>query len=191
MAKFKGSKGGHSVTQKHLHARISYLFQASNYFSTISHHQEQPLREKDGPVKYDGSNFSNVTQHYSTKIRSEKKETPTKTSRALSFPNSKASSNLSCQMASHMRAVSLKSQIRLSSNVKRLVCRRCDNLLMPGELSTERLENLSKNGAKPWADVLVLTCNSCGTEKRYPVGAKRQPRKAVRNGQKAEAIHTD
>jgi hypothetical protein len=39
---------------------------------------------------------------------------------------------------------------------------------------------LSKNGRKPWAEVAIITCIACGACKRFPVGAKRQKRKALR-----------
>ena len=80
----------------------------------------------------------------------------------------------------------MKSQIRLSPAIKRSLCKRCDALLVSGSDSTSRLENKSRGGKKPWADVLVVTCNSCGTVKRFPVGAKRQSKRAERPIQSLE-----
>ena len=81
---------------------------------------------------------------------------------------------LSRLFINHLKAVSLKGQVRLSSKMKHSICRRCDILLVPGFTSTSNLENKSRKGKKPWADVLVVTCTSCGAVKRFPVGAKRQ-----------------
>jgi len=35
-------------------------------------------------------------------------------------------------------------------------------------------ENRSKKGRKPWAEVLVVRCISCGATKRFPVGSRRR-----------------
>jgi ribonuclease P protein subunit RPR2 len=95
-------------------------------------------------------------------------------------------------LLSSMRSVSQKAQIRLSRPIKLSVCRRCNGLLfrlpslssLPSSLSpsglsnvngtgtgTAEIENLSRGGRKPWADVLVVKCRSCGFVKRYPIGA--------------------
>lgn len=60
--------------------------------------------------------------------------------------------------------------MRLDPSIKRTICKRCDSLLVPGVSSTNRIENPSKGGKKPWADVLVVECNACGAVKRFPVG---------------------
>jgi len=51
---------------------------------------------------------------------------------------------------------------------------------VPGKTSIIRLENKSKGGRKPWADVLVVECQRCGLERRYPVGQERQCKKKDR-----------
>ena len=89
-------------------------------------------------------------------------------------------SALSRQLVVHLRAISLKSQIRLSPAVKHTICKRCDILLVPGSTSTSYMENKSRGGGKAWADVLVTTCTGCGTAKRFPVGAKPQLRRESR-----------
>jgi ribonuclease P protein subunit RPR2 len=68
------------------------------------------------------------------------------------------------------RTVAKKSVLRLSPSLKRTICKRCDLLLVPGATSTHRVENSSRGGRKPWADVLVVECNACGAVKRFPVG---------------------
>lgn len=52
--------------------------------------------------------------------------------------------------------------------------------LIEGHTSKKTVENLSKGGRKPLADILVLECKACGATKRWPVGAKRQDRKTKR-----------
>ncbi|GAB7346581.1 hypothetical protein MBLNU457_5769t1 [Dothideomycetes sp. NU457] len=83
-------------------------------------------------------------------------------------------------LSSHLRSVSLKSQIRLTQDVKRSICRKCDMPLIESSTSDITIENDSKDKAKPWADIRVITCRSCGTKKRFPIGAKRQTKKKNR-----------
>jgi len=66
--------------------------------------------------------------------------------------------------------------------VKALLCKRCDVLLVPGSTSSVTVENASRGGKKPWAEVEVVRCLACGAEKRFPVGATRQKRKTRRGG---------
>jgi ribonuclease P protein subunit RPR2 len=54
-------------------------------------------------------------------------------------------------------------------------------MLIYGSTCTNEVENKSKDGKKPWADVLVRRCATCGLEKRFPVAAKRQKRRSQRS----------
>lgn len=83
-------------------------------------------------------------------------------------------SKQSLYLLSQLRSVSRKSQLRLSQELKRSLCRKCSTRLIPGHTSSDEIENLSSGGKKPWADVLCVTCLVCGVRKRYPVGARRQ-----------------
>lgn len=92
-----------------------------------------------------------------------------------------------------MRAVSLKVLIRQRPELKRSVCRYCDTLLLAegtsgGGSCDVVVENASRGGRKPWADVLVVRCRTCGGAKRFPVGEPRtkQLRKGLREKQKLE-----
>ncbi|KAK0723934.1 RNAse P Rpr2/Rpp21/SNM1 subunit domain-containing protein [Apiosordaria backusii] len=84
------------------------------------------------------------------------------------------------RLATDLRAVSLKTRIRLNPAVKQSICKFCDSILIEGESCTSEIENKSRRGRKPWADVLVRKCHTCGKERRYPVCAKRQTRKTER-----------
>lgn len=83
-------------------------------------------------------------------------------------------------LAAQLQAVSQKAQIRLSHDMKRSICKVCSTPLMPDTTSKTRIENKSRAGKKSCADVLVIQCQNCNTEKRFPVGARRQKRKAER-----------
>lgn len=97
-------------------------------------------------------------------------------------------SPLALQLGADLHTVSRKAQLRLSVDLKRSMCKSCYAVLVPGHTAIQTIENQSKGGKKPWADVLVITCNRCGSKRRTPVGAKRQSKK--RNRIAAPAIAT-
>ena len=83
-------------------------------------------------------------------------------------------------LTAQLQAVSQKAQIRLSHDMKRSICKACSTPLMPDTTSETRIENKSRAEKKPCADVLVIQCRNCHAEKRFPIGAQRQKRKAER-----------
>ncbi|POS84724.1 hypothetical protein EPUL_004530 [Erysiphe pulchra] len=88
--------------------------------------------------------------------------------------------NSSRRLASELRAVSLKTQIRLSPHVKHSICKTCSTILIDGSTCSNLIENNSKGGKKPWADILVKRCYTCDSVKRFPISAQRQERREVR-----------
>jgi ribonuclease P protein subunit RPR2 len=84
------------------------------------------------------------------------------------------------RLVTDLRAVSLKARIRLSPTVKQTMCKYCDGLLIEGQTCTTVVENKSKGGRKPWADMLVRKCLACGNVKRHPLNSVRQKRKSLR-----------
>lgn len=90
-------------------------------------------------------------------------------------------------LANQLKAVSLKAQIRLSRDMKRSMCKVCSTPLLPDTSSEARIENKSRAAKKVCADVLVVRCRNCQTEKRFPVGAPRQIKKAQRKAAVAAA----
>lgn len=95
-------------------------------------------------------------------------------------PVSPTCSGLALQLASDLHTVSRKGQVRLSSDLKRTICKTCYTALIPGRTATQTIENESKGGKKSWADVLVILCTRCGTKKRFPVGVNPQKKKSER-----------
>lgn len=89
-------------------------------------------------------------------------------------------------LASQLKAISQKAQIRLSHDMKRAICSVCSTPLLPHTTSETRIENKSRASKKPCADILVVRCRNCHAEKRFPVGAQRQKKKARR---KVAATH--
>lgn len=89
-------------------------------------------------------------------------------------------SSLALQLGADIHTVSRKAQLRLSIDLKRSMCKSCNAIMVPGHTATQMIENESRGGKKPWADVLVISCKRCGNERRLPVGAKRQSKKRDR-----------
>ena len=98
---------------------------------------------------------------------------------------------LALQLGADLHTVSRKAQLRLSVDLKRSMCKSCNAILVPGRTATQEIVNQSKGGKKPWADVLVVSCYRCGSKKRMPVGAKRQPKKRDRLPAPATTITSD
>ncbi|KAH0543202.1 hypothetical protein FGG08_002463 [Glutinoglossum americanum] len=189
MGKGKPTKTAAGVTNKHLYARASYLYQAASYLSTQHAHQipspssdvhtNVSVTQEDRPGLVSIPDIGSTEQDemvlsdgLSTTFQGSQHNKPT------SWPTHNLP--LSRHLLSNLRTISHKGQIRLSPSIKRSICKRCESLLIPGCSSTHRVENQSRGGKKPWADVLVVRCSACGTEKRFPAGAKKNPKRELR-----------
>ncbi|KAK0615749.1 RNAse P Rpr2/Rpp21/SNM1 subunit domain-containing protein [Bombardia bombarda] len=162
MAKAGGTKKNGGVPGRTLYSRVSFLHQAAAFLSSVRQPQPQPRN--------------------STTATSEAEATAADVAVSRSpllGPQSKSS--MSRRLAGDMRSVSLKTRIRLSPVVKQSICKFCDSVLVEGETCTSAIENPSRNGKKPWADVLVRKCHACQKERRYPISAKRPTRKTKRD----------
>lgn len=177
------------VPQKHLHSRISFLYQAATYLASTQSAVVTSTPSDGVSLKPVG--VSNGSDLRSKEVKSSTSEQATTSmasvpvrDRGVSHSDWPASSMResapSRQLLSHLHAVSRKAQISLSPNIKHSVCKRCHTLLITGSNCHERLENLSRGSRKPWADVMVRKCLTCGTEKRTPTGIMRQAGKAKR-----------
>jgi ribonuclease P protein subunit RPR2 len=155
MAKGKTSKGAGSVPNKALHSRVSYLYQAAAYLATQQQHSTTIPTESEPQDAQSTAKTGNIQEN------------------SYLDPASR-------RLISDLRAVSHKIQMRVSPAVKHSICKNCDSMLIDGSTCTNEVENKSKGGKKRWADVLVLKCNTCGFEKRFPVGADRQTRRPQR-----------
>ncbi|PNP48706.1 hypothetical protein TGAMA5MH_00160 [Trichoderma gamsii] len=162
MVKQKGSAGIHN---RHIYSRASYLYQAASYLANCAHQTKKATKTEDNqdgtrkdekPVAADGDGFTHSKQER------------------------KAIINLSHQVISDMRSVSLKAQIRQSPTIKQTICRYCDAVQIEGKTCQSTVENRSKGGRKPWADILITRCDTCGNVKRYPISAPKQKRKSLR-----------
>ncbi|OBT51360.1 hypothetical protein VE04_07581 [Pseudogymnoascus sp. 24MN13] len=139
MAKAKQAKGA-NVPHKALHSRLSYLYQAATYLSAQEKPSTAPAIPTPPPVPSQPhlQNASNESSH----------------NQAPAEPQPASSQFLTRVLLSDLRTVSMKMQIRLSPGMKHTICKRCDALLQDGSTCVTKIENKSKNGRKPWADVL-------------------------------------
>ena len=188
MAKIKTAKGSKGVPNKHLHSRISYLYQAAAYLTLQQKTEifQKELKSADGhediKVLESAGTSSKVATASDSKVACADLDgsvLESSTSSVAPKPTKPASSGLALQLSSHLRGVSLKGQVRLSRDLKRSICKCCNTILIPGCTSTTTIENQSRGGKKPWADVLVIECSTCGSKKRFPIGSKRQTRKTA------------
>jgi len=186
MAKIKTAKGSKGVPNKHLHSRISYLYQAAVYLSLQQNteiFQKESKSAEDTKVLESAGTSSKVVTASDSKVACADLDgsvLESSTSSVAPKPTKPASSGLALQLSSHLRGVSLKGQVRLSRDLKRSICKCCKTILIPGRTSTTTIENQSRGGKKPWADVLVIECSTCGSKKRFPTGSERQTRKTTR-----------
>ncbi|KAJ6444117.1 RNAse P Rpr2/Rpp21 subunit domain-containing protein [Purpureocillium lavendulum] len=157
MAKQKLNPG---VQNKIIYTRASYLYQAADYLTRCARTTQQP-----SDVDVSESKHKHGTHNEKQK---------------------RCIQNLSRQAICDMRAVSLKAQIRQGSPLKRTICKFCDTIQVEGDTCHSTIENSSKGGRKPWADVLVMKCITCGNTKRFPVSAPRQQRRTLREAESHE-----
>jgi ribonuclease P protein subunit RPR2 len=173
MAKDK-SRG---IPNRHLHSRISYLHQAAQYLANHSGTPQNVNKDGDQP---------NELSIESTKSRNAGTETAelvsTKGGDDSALRRHAKVSGQALRLSSQLLLVSQRSKVAVSRDIKRLICKCCNELLIPGKTAIHRMENKSKGGRKPWADVLVVECQRCGFQKRYPVGQQRQPKRKDRIG---------
>ena len=167
------SMGGNHVPHKHLHSRISYLYQAASYLSEAQ--IRSPCRTISGDCESLLKSSRNASQGPQTDLGTLEANSVL----GEPFPPFLAPTTcLARHLVVQLRGISLKAQIRLAQNMKHSLCKHCHEMLKPGGTSATKIENHSRKARKPWADVLVVTCSSCTTSRRFPVGAKRQrPRK--------------
>lgn len=163
-----GKKQSGSVPNRAIYSRLSYLYQAAAYL------QSQGLQSQGPPTAVEQAQPQNEN-HSEPPNEQGKRPGPQGDIHAIT----------SRLLLSDLRAASLKTQIRLDPSIKRTVCKYCDTLLVEGASCRSSIENRSKGGRKPWADVLVMRCGTCGGEKRFPVSAARQKRRPFR-GEHAE-----
>ncbi|KAL1965185.1 hypothetical protein VTN77DRAFT_5939 [Rasamsonia byssochlamydoides] len=181
----KGKGGG---AQSHLRARISYLHRAAAYLQSA----HTAVSRSEGSTENNAGETN--TTHDNTPSRATRRvpEIVENDGMVEEMMSQKENSvrvselRLPRHYISQMRGVSLKTQLRLPIEVKRSFCRRCDILLVPNVTCVEEIRNASRNRKKPWADVRVVRCTACGTEKRFPLTEKRSKKLSERRQEKKE-----
>ncbi|EYE96960.1 ribonuclease P Rpr2/Rpp21/SNM1 subunit [Aspergillus ruber CBS 135680] len=183
MAKGKGKN-----VNSHLRARLDYLHKAAAYLhsTTIASKQQQTQQSKtennasDGKCEVGAGSNRTVPQILSPGSTAVAVEEASGSVNQKQEPNLDRLPNLSRAYISQLRGISLKTQLRLPQEVKRSFCKRCDTLLVPGVSCMREIRNTSREGKKPWADVRVVRCTTCGTEKQYPQAENRSKKLAER-----------
>lgn len=162
MVKQKGNPG---IQNRHIYSRASYLYQAASYLANCAHQTKKTTKTENNQNETIKDKLPSAADDHGF---------------AHSNQERKAIINLSRQVVSDMRSVSLKAQVRQSPGIKQTICKYCDAVQIESKTCHSTVENLSKGGRKPWADILVTRCDTCGNVKRYPISAPRQKRKSLR-----------
>lgn len=147
---------------------------------------KSPKPAKSNPHKHLHARIS-FLQRASEYLASQKTGQTQESESSVADPQNACGNGASRHMTAQCKGVSRKAQIRMSKDAKRSMCKRCETQLIRGQSSEEHIENLSRNGAKPWANVLVVTCLSCKAVKRYPIGATRNSKKKDRQPKPEDA----
>jgi len=185
------AKGQKRITNKHLHARISYLHKAAVFLASqqnanhTSHGKgglttscnDDELSKNFAVVDQECQDLSLPNHSASVPRRSEPPSSQDRNCVNFMQPDS---GGLPARLVTHLRQVATKSIIRLDRSVKRSACKRCQAVMAESGQHTEYIDNQSRDGQKLHADVLVKQCTACGAKKRFPVRAMRQPRKSNR-----------
>ncbi|KAA8643419.1 ribonuclease P Rpr2/Rpp21/SNM1 subunit [Aspergillus tanneri] len=193
MAKVKGKKGPSGGVNSHIRSRLNYLHAAATYLqsrevpskqsSSEGHNESINAHEKESApsAAHIVPQVIDSDDAVAEGKRPSAFETPTA---AVLIPQ------LSRGLISQMRGVSLKSQLRLPVEVKRSFCKRCDSLLIRNVNCMQEVRNASRGGKKPWADVLIVRCNTCGTEKRFHQTEKRSKKLSERRNMQKQKEET-
>lgn len=144
--------------------------------------KDKPPKPKGIPNKHLHARTTFLYQAATYLTLQTSRSTGTATENAVSRDSdvSQQPSSLALQLGADLHTVSRKAQLRLSVDLKRSMCKSCSAVLVPGLTATQKIENQSKGGKKPCADVLAVSCIRCGSKKRMPIGAKRQLKKRDR-----------
>lgn len=170
MAKAKGTKKGAKNTQSHIRARLDYLHQAAVYLQGKSTEHKD---DSTAPAVHGNRNQSAENQTPDGAGSQSEPDIKQKTCSVSQQTANKPLDNLSRTCVLHLRDVAMKTQIRLPVDLKRSLCKRCATVLTPEVACSREIRNQSRGGKKPWADVLIVRCLSCGAEKRFPQTDKR------------------
>ncbi|KAL2845008.1 Rpr2-domain-containing protein [Aspergillus pseudoustus] len=178
MAKLKGKKGLSGGVNSHVRARINFLYNAATFLQSACQrpeavdHAVKPVEDEMIPDAIYG-------------------EPQDPANGASSRDHSDCVPALARTYISQMRGVSLKSQLRLPIEQKRSFCKRCDTLLILGDNCTEEIRNPSRGARKPWAEVRVVRCNTCLTEKRFPCAERRSSKLSERKKHQTAIANPD
>ena len=182
---------GASNAKMHLQSRISYLHRAAAYLTDLqceapnatSVPQQVQTPDNKPPETSQGAHKSSGDPE---KAQAKLTSLPPQAynPQGIKLPKQPmiypSLSPLARHLISDLQGISKKSVIRLQSSMKHTICKRCQSYLRPGHNMTTTVENKSRGGKKPWASVRVDTCSTCHAQKRFPTGAKRQPRRKDR-----------
>ena len=169
----KKSKSGANlkIPNRQVRARMSFLYQAANYLAQAHCGENNPAQSSAANSHSpDDQAMCLGVEKLGTKASLNKIKSSGKSGKDMANATLLRQHALPARWTGQIITLGRKNQAQLSRDVKRTICKRCRILLVPGETVSVYVENNSVGGRKPWADVLVNECLSCGTLKRFPIG---------------------
>ncbi|KAH7888487.1 RNAse P Rpr2/Rpp21/SNM1 subunit domain-containing protein [Phlebopus sp. FC_14] len=145
-----------SISNRDIIQRLNFLYQASVLLNGVA----APDHEPSSPV-----------------TESSKPERPHRRCR-----RTVTTSELSRSYIDTMKVVGTKTNVKMDPSVKRLICKTCSLVLVPGVSSTVRVKNSTSHG-----HLLSYTCHSCLTERRIPAPPVLDLAPAPESGQDVQA----
>ncbi|KAI8097216.1 RNAse P Rpr2/Rpp21/SNM1 subunit domain-containing protein [Halteromyces radiatus] len=130
------------ATQQHL--RMNFLYQAANLMTTLS--DPIPLQTNQPPPL----------------------DTTTKSvhRRRIQWQGNQGLHPLGRYYNTTMKKIGKRMVLRLDPHIKRSICKRCNNTLIPAMTSSVRIQSR--------AQAIMTTCNTCGQQKRLGASADYQ-----------------
>ncbi|KAF9222714.1 Rpr2-domain-containing protein [Gyrodon lividus] len=163
-----------SVTNRDILQRLNFLYQASvllNGIAPITHSAPSD----------DGNHDGQPSPQF--EIAAEASSQCGKVPRRRRIVTT---SELSRSYVDTMKIVGQKTNVKMDPSVKRLICKGCSSVLIPGVSATVRIKNSTSH-----SHLVSYNCTNCRTERRIPappvLRAEPQPEENVPTVQVAEA----
>lgn len=158
-----------AIQHRAMYTRMSFLYQAATCMAMVEAGEPDSETSPQAAPPAAADSDAHMEEDDGHEDDTKHDESSTTTTQALSR-----------RLLTDLRSVTLKTQIRMNSDIKRTICKYCDTLLVEGQTCTSTVENKSRGGRKPWADLLTIKCHTCSRKRRYPVNAPRQKRRPHR-----------
>ncbi|CAL1706383.1 unnamed protein product [Somion occarium] len=149
-----------NVTNREILQRMNFLYQAGALLNHIEAGSSKLPTESPEPPAASNHPTAKLSRKAKKQDRSRKRH-----------PNS--CEDLSRNYIQSMKAIGLKTTVRLDPTVKRTLCKKCNIVLIPGSTASIRVNTSQAHG-----NAVVYTCLSCKNWRRIPAPPVLSPQDA-------------